>query len=176
VAKKRAEKQIQAEKLNAELLQTSTLILASFKGLRVAQDSELRRTIEKAGGKYRVVKNTIAARAAKGTAAASLLQGLTGSNSIAYTQADPVMLAKALTKYAKDNPSFVFKAGIIEGRVVSLEEIQRLATLPSKEELMAILLYLISSPAQRLAAAMQGVGRNLAVVVKQAVDEKRFSG
>ncbi len=175
MVKKRAEKESEAEKLNAELLQTSTLILASFQGLKVTQDKELRRTIEKVGGKYRVVKNTIVERAAKGTAAAELLRGLTGTNSIAYTQADPVQLAKALTKYAKDNPAFSFKAGMIEGRVVSLQEIQQLATLPSREELMAKLLYLISSPAQRLAGTLQGVSRNLAVVVKQAVEEKRFA-
>ncbi len=176
MAKKRAEKKTDAEKLKAELLQTSSLILASFQGLKVSQDNELRRTIEKVGGKYRVVKNTIVERAVQGTAVADLLKGLTGTNSIAYTQADPVQLAKALTKYAKDNPAFSFKAGMIEGRVVSLQEIQHLATLPAREELMAKLLYLISSPAQRLAGVLQGVSRNLAVVVKQAVEEKRFAG
>ena len=157
-------------------MQTSSLILASFQGLKVSQDNDLRRAIEKVGGKYRVVKNTLVERAARGTAAADLLKGLTGTNSIAYTQADAMQLAKALTKYARDNPAFSFKAGLIEGRVVSLQEIQQLATLPSREELMAKLLYLISSPAQRLAGALQGVSRNLAVVVKQAVEEKKFAG
>ena len=176
MVKKRAEKKTEVEKLNAELLQTSSLILASFQGLKVSQDNDLRRAIEKVGGKYRVVKNTLVERAAKGTGVADLLKGLTGTNSIAYTQADAVQLAKALTKYARDNPSFSFKAGLIEGRVVSLQEIQQLATLPSREELMAKLLYLISSPAQRLAGALQGVSRNLAVVVKQAVEEKKFAG
>ena len=176
MVKKRAEKKTEVEKLNAELLQTSSLILASFQGLKVSQDNDLRRAIEKVGGKYRVVKNTLVERAARGTAAADLLKGLTGTNSIAYTQADAMQLAKALTKYARDNPAFSFKAGLIEGRVVSLQEIQQLATLPSREELMARLLYLISSPAQRLAGALQGVSRNLAVVVKQAVEEKKFAG
>ncbi len=174
MAKKRAEKKTDVEKLNAELLQTSTLILASFQGLKVSEDSELRRSLEKVGGKYRVVKNTLVERAARGTAAADLVKGLTGTNSIAYTQADPVQLAKVLTKYAKDHPAFTFRAGMIEGRVVSLHEFQQLATLPSREELMAKLLYLIQSPAQRLAGALQGVSRNLAVVVNQAVDQKRF--
>jgi len=176
VVKKRAEKKTEVEKLNAELLQTSSLILSSFQGLKVSQDNDLRRAIEKVGGRYRVVKNTLVERAARGTAAADLLKGLTGTNSIAYTQADAVQLAKALTKYARDNPAFSFKAGLIEGRVVSLQEIQQLATLPSREELMAKLLYLISSPARRLAGALQGVSRNLAVVVKQAVEEKKFAG
>ncbi|HEY4682456.1 MAG TPA: 50S ribosomal protein L10 [Candidatus Acidoferrales bacterium] len=176
MVKKRAEKKTEVEKLNAELLQTSSLILSSFQGLKVSQDNDLRRAIEKVGGRYRVVKNTLVERAARGTAAADLLKGLTGTNSIAYTQADAVQLAKALTKYARDNPAFSFKAGLIEGRVVSLQEIQQLATLPSREELMAKLLYLISSPARRLAGALQGVSRNLAVVVKQAVEEKKFAG
>ena len=162
------------EKLNADLLRTSTLILTSFQGLKVSEDSELRRSLEKIGGKYQVVKNRLVERAAKGTAAADLVKGLTGTNSIAYTEADPVQLAKILTKYAKDHPAFTFRAGMIEGRVVSLEEFQRLATLPGREELMAKLLYLISSPAQRLAGAVKGASRNLAVVIKRAVDEQKF--
>ncbi len=83
-------------------------------------------------------------------------------------------LAKALAKYAKDNPEFTFKAGVVEGRVISIKEIEALATMPSKEEIYSKLLFLINAPAQRLVTAMNAVGRNLAVVVNQAVKENKF--
>ena len=94
--------------------------------------------------------------------------------SVAYTSGDPVALAKALTAYAKANPSFTFKAGMVEGRVVDVTGIQALATLPAKEEIYAKLLWLINAPAQRLVTAINGVGRNVAVVVDQAVKENKF--
>ena len=121
-----------------------------------------------------MVKNTLAELAAKGTKVEAALKDLSGVTSIAYTEGDPVALAKALSKYAKDNPEFTFKAGIVEGRVVSIKEIQALATMPSKEEIFAKLLWVINAPAQQLVTAMNGVGRNLAVVVDQGVKENKF--
>jgi large subunit ribosomal protein L10 len=103
-----------------------------------------------------------------------VLKDLAGVTSIAITAGDPVALAKALAKYAKDNPEFTFKAGVVEGRVISIKEIEALATMPSKEEIYSKLLFLINAPAQRLVTAMNGVGRNLAVVVSQGVKEKKF--
>ena len=94
--------------------------------------------------------------------------------SIAYTDGDPVAMAKALSKYAKDNPEFTFKTGVVEGRVISVKEIESLATMPSKEELYAKLLFMLNAPAQRLVTAMAAVGRNLAVVVNQGVEQKKF--
>ena len=94
--------------------------------------------------------------------------------SIAYTEGDPVALAKALAKYAKDNPEFTFKAGVVEGRVISIKEIEALATMPSKEEIYSKLLFLLNAPAQRLVTAMNALGRNLAVVIDQGVKEKKF--
>ena len=94
--------------------------------------------------------------------------------SIAYTAGDPVALAKALAKYAKDNPEFTFKVGVVEGRVITIKEIEALATMPSKEEIYSKLLFLINAPAQRLVTVMNAVGRNLAVVVDQGVKEKKF--
>ena len=94
--------------------------------------------------------------------------------SIAYTEGDPVALAKALAKYAKDNPEFSFKAGVVEGRVITVKEIESLATMPSKDELYSKLLFLLHAPAQRLVTAMNAVGRNLAVVVGQGVEQKKF--
>ncbi len=102
------------------------------------------------------------------------LKNLQGVTSIAYTEGDPVALAKALAKYAKDHPEFSFKAGVVEGRVITVKEIESLATMPSKEELYSKLLFLLNAPSQRLVTAMNAVGRNLAVVVSQGVEQKKF--
>ncbi|MGH9709651.1 MAG: 50S ribosomal protein L10, partial [Candidatus Acidiferrales bacterium] len=159
---KKAEKVVKADSLRAELANVSSVILSTFQGITVEQDTQLRRAVEKAGGHYEVVKNTIAERAGTGTPAEKLLKNLAGTNSIAYTAADPVALAKVLTKVAKDVPAFKFRAGWVEGRVVSIEEIQHLAQLPSKEELISKVMFLLNAPAQRVASVMAAVPRNLA--------------
>ena len=176
MAVSRAKKSEQVEKLSEDLKNVSSLIVTTYSKLTVAQDYELRKTLRSTGAKYQVVKNTLAERAAKGTKVEGVLRGLAGVTSIAYTQGDPVALAKALSKYAKDNPEFTFKAGVVEGRVISIKEIETLATMPSKEEIMAKLLFLINAPAQRLVTALSAVGRNLAVVVNQGVKEQKFKG
>ena len=102
------------------------------------------------------------------------LQGLKGVSSVAYTSGDPVALAKALSNWVKDNAEFTFKLGIVDGKVINVQEIQSLATLPGKEELFSKLLFLINSPAQRLATVINATGRNLAVVVNQAVEQNKF--
>ena len=174
MAVSRAKKSEQVEKLGKDLKNVSSLIVTTYSKLSVAQDYELRKTLRSSGAKYAVVKNTLAERAAKGTKVEGVLKDLSGITSIAYTQGDPVALAKTLSKYAKDNPEFTFKAGVVEGRVISIKEIQALATMPAKEEIYAKLLFLINAPAQRLVTAMNAVGRNLAVVVNQGVKEKKF--
>src|SRR5215831_6498715 len=174
MAVSKAKKIEQADKLSAELKNVSSVIVATYTKQTVAQDFELRKTLRTTGAKYRVVKNTLAERAAKGTKVEEVLKNLQGVTSIAYTEGDPVALAKALSKYAKDNPEFSFKAGVVEGRVISIKEIEALATMPSKEEIYSKLLFLISAPAQRLVTAMNAVGRNLAVVIDQGVKEKKF--
>jgi len=121
-----------------------------------------------------VVKNNLAAKASEGTPAEPVLKDLKGMTSVAYTTGDPVALAKALTAYAKLHPAFTFKAGIVEGRVIEVKAISELASMPSKEEIFAKLLFLINSPAQRLATAVNAVGRNLAVVIDQAAKENKF--
>jgi large subunit ribosomal protein L10 len=170
----RAKKTEQVEKLGKDLKNVSSLIVTTYNKLTVAQDYELRKTLRSSGAKYAVVKNTLAERAAKGTKVEDVLKDLAGVTSIAYTSGDPVALAKALSKYAKDNPEFTFKAGVVEGRVISINEIKALATMPSKEEIYSKLLFLINAPAQRLATVMNAVGRNLAVVVNQGVKENKF--
>jgi large subunit ribosomal protein L10 len=170
----KARKTEQVEKLSKDLSNVSHMVVATYTRLTVAQDYELRKALRGVGAKYQVVKNTLAERAAKGTKVEGALKDLAGVTSIAYTTGDPVAMAKALTKVAKDAPEFTFKVGVVEGRVISVKEIESLATMPSKEELMSKLLFLINAPAQRLATAINAVPRNLAVVIDQAVQQKKF--
>src|SRR5580698_3027925 len=173
--KKKAEKVKQSEELKSQLATVSTVILSTFQGITVEQDTKLRRSVEAAGGHYLVVKNTVAERAGAGTPAEGLLKNLKGTNSIAYTKTDPVALAKILTKVAKDVPAFQFRAGWVEGRVISIQEIKQLADLPSKEELISKIMFMLNSPAQRLATVNGAVARNLAVVVSEAVKANKFA-
>src|SRR6202451_3671094 len=170
----KAKKNEQVEKLSKDLKNVSNVIVATYTKMTVPQDYELRKVLRGAGAKYQVVKNTLAEKAAKGTPVEGALKDLSGVTSIAYTTGDPVAMAKALIKYAKDAPEFTFKVGVVEGRVVTIKEIEALATMPSKEELYSKLLFLINAPAQRLATVMNAVGRNLAVVIDQGVQEKKF--
>ena len=172
--KPKSKKQEELNQLKKDLGEAMNLFVAQFQGMTVAQDTELRQKIRNANSKYRVVKNTLARKAAEGTAAEGVAKSFDGSTAIAYNSSDPVSLAKALTVYAKANPLFVFKAGIVEGRVINLGDIASIAAMPSKEELIAKLLFVINSPAQRIAVAMNGVARNLAVVLGQAVEQKKF--
>jgi large subunit ribosomal protein L10 len=170
----KAKKTAQVEKLSKDLSNVSNMVVATYTRLTVAQDFELRKALRGAGAKYQVVKNTLAERAAKGTKVEGALKDLAGVTSIAYTTGDPVAMAKVLTKIAKDAPEFTFKVGVVEGRVVSIKEIESLASLPSKEQLMSKLLFLMNAPAQRLATAINAVPRNLAVVIDQAVQQNKF--
>ena len=172
--KNKDDKKKDIEALRKDLEQSKNLFVTGYQKLRVDQDFELRRAVRGAGGKYRVIKNNLAEKASEGTAAEGVLKGLRGMTSLAYTSKDPVALAKALTAYAKNNPSFTFKAGLVEGRVIDIRAINDLATLPSREEVLARLLFMINAPAQRLVTAMNAVGRNLAVVVDQGVKANKF--
>jgi large subunit ribosomal protein L10 len=172
--KSKGKKKEELDELKKELADAKNLFVAQFQGMTVAQDTELRHKIRETKSKYRVVKNTLAKKAAEGTPVEGVAKSFDGSTAIAYNAKDPVSLAKALTAYAKANPLFVFKAGMVEGRVINLAEIANVAAMPSKEELIAKLLFLINAPAQRLATVTNAVARNLAVVLKQAVDQKKF--
>jgi large subunit ribosomal protein L10 len=171
----RARKTEQVEKLAKDLQKVSSLVVTTYTKMTVSQDFELRKTLRNSGAKYTVVKNTLAERAAKGTKLEEALKDLSGVTSIAYTEGDPVGMAKVLAKYAKDNPEFTFKSGVVEGRVVSIKDIEALATMPSKEELYSKLLFLINAPAQRLVTVMGAVGRDLAVVINQGVEKQKFT-
>jgi large subunit ribosomal protein L10 len=173
--KKKEDKKKDIEALRQDLEHSQNLFVTGYEKLKVGQDFELRKVVRGAGAKYRVVKNNLASKASEGTAAGQVLGDLRGMTSLAYTDGDPVALAKVLTAYAKANPTFTFKAGMVEGRVIDVKAINDLATMPSKEEIYAKLLWLINAPAQRLVTAINGVGRNLAVVIDQGVKENKFT-
>src|ERR1700678_1009007 len=173
--KKKEDKKKDLEALRQDLEKTSNLFVTGYEKTKVSQDFELRKIVRGAGAKYRVVKNNLASIASEGTASEAVLKDLRGMTSVAYTSNDPVALAKALTAYAKANPAFTFKAGLVEGRAIDIKAIQEVASLPAREEILAKVLFLIQASAQRLVTTLGGVGRNLAVVVDQAVKENKFS-
>ncbi|MGB8768740.1 MAG: 50S ribosomal protein L10 [Candidatus Korobacteraceae bacterium] len=172
----RARKIEQVEHLKEEFQNASHAVVGTFRKLTVQKDFELRKAVRTAGGHYRVVKNTLAERAAQGTKVEEAMKGLAGVTSIAYTGGDPVALAKALSKYAKENPEYTFKAGIVDGRVIAIKDIDALANMPSKEEIYSKLLFLMNAPAQRLVTVINAIGRDLAVVINQGVEQNKFGG
>src|SRR5205809_4645812 len=173
--KPKGKKKEELENLKKDLSEAKNMFVARFEGMTVAQDTELRQKIRATNSKYRVVKNTLARKAAEGTPSANLSDKFDGSTAIAYNGSDPVNLVKALTAYAKTNPLFVFKAGMVEGRVVNIGDFAAIASMPSKEELIAKVLFLLNAPAQRIAVAVNGVARNLAVVLGLAIEQKKFN-
>jgi large subunit ribosomal protein L10 len=171
----KAKKNEKVQLLASELETSTTAIVGTFAKLTVAQDFELRKTIRAAGGKYRVVKNKLAAVSGSGTKVEAALKGLKGVNSVAFTSGDPVELAKAFAGWAGKNAEFQFKLGIVDGALLNVDEVKALATMPGKEELFAKLLFLINAPAQRLATVLNATGRDLAVVVGQGVEKEKFA-
>ncbi len=171
---KKDDKHKQVEALHQELEKAKSVLLSGFQGLTVAQDSILRSKIAAAGANHHVVKNTLIERAAKGTPSEPAVQSLRGTTALTSTDKDPVELAKVITAYAKENPLLVFKTGVVEGRVISMADLIALATLPSKETLYSKVLFLVNSPATRVASTLSGVARNLAYVIKRGVEEKKF--
>ena len=169
---KKAEK---VKELAAELQTSTTAIIGTFNKLTVAKDYELRKVIREAGGKSRVVKNKLAAISAKDTKVEGALRGLKGVSAVAFTSGDPVALAKGFAKWVGENAEFQFKLGIVDGKVINVDEVKALATMPGKEEIFAKLLFLINAPAQRLATVINATGRNLAVVIDQGVEKEKFT-
>src|SRR5579875_1444640 len=172
----KAQKNIKVAALAADLEKSTSAIIGTFTGLTASKDFALRKTVREAGGSYHVVKNKLAARSSQGTKVEKALQGLKGVSAVAYTAGDPVALAKALSDWVKDNAEFTFKLGIVDGKVITKEEIGALANLPGKEELFGKLLFLINAPATRLATVTNAVSRNLAVVIDQAREQGKLTG
>ena len=171
--KTREQKQRDLEALARQFQTATTGMLIGFKKLTVAKDQELRRQLRDAGARYSVVKNTLARKAAEGTPFAQAADYFKGVTALALAEGDPVQLSKAISKFARENPEvFTFKAGVVEGRVVALRDVEAIATLPSKEELISKVMFLLNAQAQRLATVLSAVPRNLAIVVKQIGEQK----
>lgn len=171
--KTREKKQKDLEALTEQFKNSKAAMLVGFKGMTVSKDQELRNQLREAGVTYEVVKNTLARKAAAGTALEQASEQFKGVTAVALSQQDPVNLSKAISKFAKANPEiFSFKAGVVEGKVVALRDVEAIASLPSKEELVSKVMFLINCQAQRLVTVLSAVPRNLAVVIKQIGEQK----
>ena len=159
--------------LTESLQKSTSAMVVSFSGVTVAKDQEFRNSLREAGAKYEVVKNTLARIAVKGTQFEEASEFFKGVTALAWTDGDPVVLTKAISKFMKDNEkNYTFKTGVIDGRLVDLTQLTTIANLPSKEELIAKLLFVLNSPAQRIITVINAVPRDLAVVIKQIGEAK----
>ncbi|MGZ8848045.1 MAG: 50S ribosomal protein L10 [Pyrinomonadaceae bacterium] len=175
--KTKAQKQKDLEALAEQFKQANAAMLVSFKNMTVAKDQELRRQLREAGVSYAVVKNTLARKAAAGTPIEPMADHFKGVTAVALTASDPVGLSKAISKFTKANADiFSFKAGLVEGKVLELKQVEAIASLPSREELISKVLFLINVQAQRLATVINAVPRNLAVVMGQVQQQKEAQG
>lgn len=171
--KNRETKQNDLNALTEQFQNSKTALVIGFNKLTVTKDQELRNQLRSIGANYQVVKNTIAAKAVEGTEFEGATEHFKGMTGIAFHGDDPVTLSKTLSKFVKDNGEiYSFKVGIVEGKVVDIQGIQEIASLPSREELISKIMFLINCQAQRLVTVINAVPRNLAVVVKQIGEKK----
>jgi large subunit ribosomal protein L10 len=171
--KTRERKQADLNALAEELSNSKSAMIVGFNKLTVNKDQEFRSQLREAGAKYQVIKNTIARLAVKGTPYEGASEHFKGVTAIAWTNDDPVVLSKAISKFTKDNADFyTLKAGVVDGRVVDAKQIEAIASLPSKEVLISKLLYVLNAQAQRIVTVINAVPRNLAVVIKQIGEGK----
>ena len=169
----RTEKESAVADLNKTFKTSTSVLLINFEGVNVSAQSELRREVAKVESGYQVIKNRLALRAVEDTSLADLREHFQGPTAIAYTGGDPVALAKVLKDFIGDHPSVAFKAGVVEGKTFSASEVERLAKMPSRPELLSKLVYLLNAPLVRLATALQSPLRGLASVLKQLEEKKQ---
>jgi large subunit ribosomal protein L10 len=170
--KTREEKAQEVSQLSDQIGKAANAFLIDFKGITVPQVTELRKQVRETNSGYVVVKNTLALIALKDSPIIAMKEHFTGPTAIAYNATDAVVLAKALTRFAKDVPSVHFKGAMLNGQVVPATQIQAIASLPSRQELVAKLLFVLQQPIRGLVTVLQANIRNLAVVLDQIEKQK----
>lgn len=175
--KTKAQKQKNLEALTEQFKNAQAAMVVGFKGMTVGKDQELRNQLREAGISYSVVKNTLARKAAAGTPLEQATDHFKGVTAVALSPGDPVVLSKAIAKFTKAHPDiFSFKAGIVEGKVVALGDVEAIASLPPREELISKVMFLVNAQAQRLAMVTNAVARNLTIVIDQVRAQKEAQG
>lgn len=170
-----AQKQQMVARYRGGLATAPHAILVSFKGLTVSEATDLRAKVRAQGGRYEVVKNTLVLRAVEGQGLDQLKEHFQGPTAVAYTQDDPVALAKALTEFRKQVPAIEFKGALVDGQAVEGSEVEAIARMPGRQELIAKLLFLLQSPITRLVRGLAAIPRELVIVLDQ-IAKKRDDG